>query len=470
MNILKYFSLSALLCLTLFSCKDDEIVPERPGTDEASAYTQKVTGFIYDYMSYYYLWNDQIPNYNLKYETNPFDYFNKICSPQDPWSFLVDDRFILDDEYNNIQYTYGLNLDLLYFDDVSDRIIGIIQYTDPNTPAAKAGLQRGEIITAINDQTLTDKNYETLLTGNTMKASVAYYKNGLIINHKVANLNPAEVEINPIHTAKTLEEGQQRIGYLLYTGYFPKYNRALNQIFTEFSQNNITDLVLDLRYNLGGYDESLSCLCSSVAPLSAVENKAVIVRDRYNTNLQQEFDEALIDPSVTFADTDVNLNLKRIYILTSGNTYSASEATIIGLMPYMDVILIGEQTGGKYASAWVLQPEIQSGNDIILDPEIKNWAIQAIVARFENANGLTFQQGVIPNHWVSTLAYENVKPLGDPSEPLLAKALELITGQAQPARLHAKTDRSMRYFKGYTSPRDEQKQVLIKKSAFRKTK
>ena len=59
----------------------------------------------------------------------------------------------------------------------------------------------------------------------------------------------------------------------------------------------------------------------------------------------------------------MNLNLSRVYVLTTGSTASASEATISGLTPYMDVIKVGEKSYGKYCGAALITPKDASGKD-----------------------------------------------------------------------------------------------------------
>ena len=118
--------------------------------------------------------------------------------------------------------------------------------------------------------------------------------------------------------------------------------------------------------------------------------------------------------------SDLNLNLPRIYFLTTGGTASASESLITGLYPYMDVIQIGTPTYGKcYGSISI---------DDTADPKRHNWAMQPLVIKFFNGEGFTdFTAGIEPDYTVEdNLLY--AKPFGSLEDPLLAKALEEITG------------------------------------------
>ena len=121
-----------------------------------------------------------------------------------------------------------------------------------------------------------------------------------------------------------------------------------------------------------------------------------------------------------------NLNLERIYILTTSGTASASESTIVGLSPYMDVITIGGRTHGKYCGAMLLQPLDKNGKVI---SSIKNWAMSLVVYKFANNDNYTdFKGGLLPDYEVEDDLIGAVYPFGDVNDPHLAKALELITG------------------------------------------
>ena len=109
------------------------------------------------------------------------------------------------------------------------------------------------------------------------------------------------------------------------------------------------------------------------------------------------------------------LKLKRLFVLTSKYSASASEATIICLKPYMDVILIGEQTYGKGVGSWTIR-----------DNRFK-YQIQPITMRYHNANMESTPDDGIPVDFFIEDGYStSKKELGDINEPLLKKALSII--------------------------------------------
>lgn len=112
------------------------------------------------------------------------------------------------------------------------------------------------------------------------------------------------------------------------------------------------------------------------------------------------------------------MNLNRVFVLTSKNSASASEAAIIGMRPFMDVIIIGEQTYGKGVGSWTIR-----------DNRYK-YQLQPITMRYYNALMETTPDDGLPVDYYIPDGYStSKKELGDTSEPLLATALNLILGK-----------------------------------------
>lgn len=191
----------------------------------------------------------------------------------------------------------------------------------------------------------------------------------------------------------------------------------------------ITDLVLDLRYNTGGGTGAAQHLCSSLAPLSAVNNNSTLVTFQWN-NKYQDYWENSNEPDQLMIrltkDVPHKMNLNKLYVLTGAWTASASELSITGLKPYMNVTTIGDTTYGKYTASITLKPEdYYESSDY---DEFDNWGIQPIVIRYANSQGVTdFKDGFPPDILVDDDLLEAL-PLGQKEEPLLKAAIEDITG------------------------------------------
>ena len=87
-----------------------------------------------------------------------------------------------------------------------------------------------------------------------------------------STISPIEKEItltkqeglqeDPILTSNIITSGDRKIGYLMYNQFVPGSEDAMNAIFADFKAQGITDLVLDLRYNLGGTGSTAAVLAS----------------------------------------------------------------------------------------------------------------------------------------------------------------------------------------------------------------
>jgi C-terminal processing protease CtpA/Prc len=250
-----------------------------------------------------------------------------------------------------------------------------------------------------------------------------------------------ELHLDPVLMYKIIERDGHKIGYLVYLQYIPSYNSSsLYLALQYFKENQISDLVLDLRYNPGGYTTAAQYLTSSIAPLNTVDNKSTLVSYQWNDKYQaywisKDIQDQLgvkFDPGVP-----VKLGLGKVYVLTGRGTASASELTICGLEPYMDVIIVGDTTYGKYTASITIKPEDWYEN--VSDyAGFKNWGMQPIIMRYANSLGVTnFKNGFEPDFRVLD-ALLPAYPLGELTEPLLKKAVENITGTTITAPKKAK--------------------------------
>ncbi len=407
-----------LLFLLFTSCNKND--------DEASSLPEEirtVNEFIWKNMNIYYLWSEQMPaDVNPDQETDPKAFFEKLLyRPEDRWSFITDDYQGLIDMLKGINLTFGHHFQLYRVPD-SDDIVGIVQYVTRNSPAMEAGIQRGDLFYKVDGITLNTGNYKDLLFNRDhYTLSFGEYIDGEIIDsEREITLTAIKMQENPVLLSKVLETGGHKIGYLAYTHFIPDFIDTLKAAFANFQSSGISDLVLDLRYNPGGTITNARDLSSMIAPQAVVGNNSILAKFIWNDALMNYFLEKEGEDSdnlvLKFETFSVNLDLNRLYILVSLSTASASELVINGLSPYMEIILIGpNHTSGKY-----------TGSITLSEPEKHNWAIQPIVLKSVNANGITdYRNGFMPDYIEKDNLYY---PLGNPEEDMLAKAIELITG------------------------------------------
>ncbi|MDP4205381.1 MAG: S41 family peptidase [Bacteroidota bacterium] len=434
----------ALILLSLFSCsKKDEPLIDTP---TISSTTLAVNKFINESMTEDYLWTDKMPSVDYTKESDPKAYFKKLLyTTDDHWSFITDDYASLANSFQGVEKSFGYSLAFGQFTGTSN-YFAVVEYVNPNTPASTAGIKRGDIFIKIDGSNITESNYMNLF----YKESVTLTKGTLtsqgIATGGTVSLTGEELTINPILMKKIINHGGKKIGYMVYNQFIGNYNDSIDKAVQYFKSQQIDDLILDLRYNPGGGVDAARHICSCLAPQSAVNDQKLLVTYKWNTFLQSYFENGLNTATKSGIQDDIdyytsqlkvnydksvagNLNLSRLYVLTTRGTASASELTITGLRPYMNVTCVGDTTHGKYTASITIQPMVQkSDGSYVVDSNISNWAIQPIVLRYANSNGVTdFKNGFVPDYYVNDELLPAVE-LGDSTEPLLKKALEQITG------------------------------------------
>jgi hypothetical protein len=440
----KFLFIGLLLAFTLSSCTDND--------DDINTGII-VQDFMWKAMNTYYFWQQDVPNLSdtqfatdQEYETflvsasSPDDFFDsKLRFREDRFSFYSEDFKKLVDNLSGVSKSNGLEFGLV--NSASRGLFGIVRYIIPNSDAAMKNIIRGEVFNGVNGQTLTISNYEALLFGDddTYTLNMADITTSTITrNGKEVSLTKQEgLSENPVHLTKVIALNGKKIGYLMYNGFTKEYDEDLNNAFGQLKAENITDLVLDFRYNGGGSVNSARLLSSMI--YGTDENK-LFIRQRWNNKLQPQFSKSDLEDyfaSKTNSGTAINsLNLSKVYILVSSRSASASELVINGLNPYINVVLIGTTTRGKneFSITLVDDPKRPNSPYVYTKSRERNinpfnsWAIQPIVGRNENAAGFSdYTAGFTPEIILSEDA-TNYGILGDVNEPLFARAIQAITG------------------------------------------
>ncbi len=419
-----------IFAIGIISCsKDKQPYPEN---------IRKANEFIASYMNEAYLWNDMIPKgIDPKKETDPFAMLAKmIYKDLDRWTYITDDAEAAMKDFQGVSTTFGHSLALGKFSNSGD-YFAIVKYVTAGSPAEEAGLKRGDIILSLNGGNINKGNYMELFNGKTISIGLGVVENN-VISPSGKNLTMTSVEMyeDPVNVYRIVEEPGVKIGYIAYTGYLKESHAKLDQVFTEFKNNGVTEVVLDLRYNPGGNAVTPPYLGSFLAPEASVAAGDIFLKETWNAAYMAYYKEKGQDLNVYFNKNNVaNLNLSRIFVLTTSGTASASEATISGLMPYMDVIKIGTKTHGKYCGAALLRPVID--NKGTLDPLIKNWMLSMVIYKFVNKNGFTdFKDGIAPDYEIPDDLFKTY-PFGDVGDPLFAKAISLITGTVKAGAVYS---------------------------------
>ncbi len=434
--------------------EQEEVVEEEEVIEEEVDI--QVQDFMWQTLNAYYFWQGNVPVLADDRFSTQVEYETYLKNNPDPENFLLDellfseDRFTFySDDYkeltnflSGISKSNGLEFGLSRIGS-SDDVFGFVEYVIKDSDASTKDIKRGDYFIGVNGVDLNVNNYIDLLFGenDTYTLNMATIENNTISpNGKEVTLTKQENLVeDPILVNKVLNIGDKTIGYLMYNSFTPGSGEALNNVFADFKGQNVTDLVLDLRYNSGGRGSTAQILASLIYGTNTSD---LIFRTRYNDKLQAWFEPGELDNNFVATTGTANgnsnaalntLNLTSVYILATGASASASELVMVGLEPYMNVVHIGTTTVGKNQGSITFVDDPENGN--FYDPEREDqinpqnqWALQPIVSRVENSAGFSdYADGLIPDIELEE-DITNLGTLGDQNEPMLARAIQEITG------------------------------------------
>ncbi|MDR3094059.1 MAG: hypothetical protein LBU62_05390 [Bacteroidales bacterium] len=407
-----------------------------------------VNDWILENMQISYLWEDKIPAQTDK-TLNPDDYFESLLyRAEDRFSWIVENYVDLVNSFSGITKEAGYDFGLAWADNNKVNVVGYITYVKPNSPAEEAGLQRGDRFLTINKQQMTRNNYLNLID-KTGEAHTLGVKNTVTNKITDVSLSVVVYEENPILLDTVYTIDGKKIGYIVYNFFAPdngdgskSYEKQLNTIFAHFKSTAIDELVLDLRYNGGGYISTAVVLAGMISNCTSQD---LFGYEQYNAILagyfrkeDPDFDKIYFEEVITaynakgqvIASTPIaHLDAKRLYVLTSSNTASSSELVINSLYPYLNsIVLVGDTTSGKNVGSITIYEE---------DPvkqQSNKWGMQPIVLKSANKDGFSdYGKGFNPDIPIIELDYP-ILPLGDTEEPMLQAAIDHILGR--PSRLN----------------------------------
>lgn len=426
-----------LISLLLFiSCQPDDL------GNKAPASSQETNKWIESVMRDNYLWNDEIPSSEeLNYSLDAKRFFESMLSLQDGkprgtkiahyYYSYIEESTATKASMGDEEDTYGFEFEGYTLVDENNQSTGTmyarILYVLPDSPASEAGLKRDDWIIKINEQEITTTS--SLLNGSALTLTIGKRnKEGMKTDRTVKLPASRKVDQNPLFYHSVLTKGSKKIGYLMYNHFEAgpdnnkdeSYNDEMKQIFADFKAKQVNEFILDLRYNPGGLVTCAQLLTTMLAPANALGDVFCIMqkKDNQKTKTTLYLDSKNIK-------TGANLNLPRIYVLVTRSTASASEAVINCLIPYMgreNITLIGQQTEGKNV-----------GSNTFGENDNYGWVLHPITLYIYNKDGnADYDNGFVPDiHFNELDGMDNfveLKEIGDENDPLLAIALQQITG------------------------------------------
>ena len=417
--------------------------------DNAVPSSLQVKDFVWKGLNLYYLWQADVPNLAdnrfanqselnefLTTYSSPEDLFNGLRVPNtiDKYSVIFNDYSVLEGLLSGNTLNNGMDFGLKHINTTTN-VYGWVRYIIPNSDAATKNINRGDIFYAINGIPLTDDNYRTLLFSNdvTYTVNLANYSsdnNGFVTitpNGQSVSLTKTALAENPILLSTVINQGTHNIGYLMYNGFYSSYDGQLNTVFGSFQSQNVTDLVIDLRYNSGGSINTATKLASMITGQFTGQ---VFAKQQWNAKAQSYYlsnNPGSLENK--FMGGLNSLQLNKVYILTSKSSASASELLINCLKPFINVVQIGDVTTGKNVGSITLYDSPNFGKSNV-NPSHK-YAMQPIVLKIVNKDNFgDYTSGISP----TTLFQEDASSLGvlgNNDEPLLNIAINQITGSGK---------------------------------------
>ena len=436
----------------LYSCFSDF---DDDGNSNVKDFVWKGLNYVYLYKDFKldltddrFASNDEYNEYLDLFSSPEELFYDLLYEPEtiDEFSFLTSDYISLEQQLAGTTVSNGMDFSLRLVPGSETDVFGYVRYVLPNTSAETQGLQRGDIFNSINGVPLTTNNYLDVYSLNSYSIGLATYDNNgtpgftdddtIISGNESVSLTKSSYTENPVYNAEILNVDGNNVGYLMYNAFTANFDEQLNNAFGTFLSSNITDLILDLRYNSGGSVFSAVTLGSMITGQYTGE---VFSIEQWNSEWQEYFEtnepEALLNrfTDETRNGTAINsLNLNKLYVLTTGNSASASELVINSLIPYLgeaNVIQIGTNTTGKYQASTTLYDSPDFGR-AGANPN-HTYAMLPLIYKSLNINGVTdYFDGLAPTiELAEDLA--NLGILGDENEPLLAEAIAHIQGSSR---------------------------------------
>ena len=357
-------------------------------------------------MQDYYLFADNVPVVNPANFNSPSSLLNEL-------RFQELDRFsnVADDAEGRQQFlaeglAFGFG-HIFRFDAEGNARIARV-YDD--SPFGRAGVKRGDISLGINNELWGDidaARFEELVGDmENPLATTWQFIDGETGERKSPLITQAEYRVNTVlfDTIYDNSSFDGRTGYIVFNQFLRTSEAELDAAIQRLNDGGATELILDLRYNTGGFISIANRLASQIAGADLAGN--VLVRYEYNDEYTSEnFDN-------NFEAATPELGFERVVILTTGSTASSSEIVINALKPYIDVVVIGARTSGK--------PFISTANNFC------GYVLNAMEAQGVNANGVSVAGGITPDCFAEDDPTRNFGGGGDNVEGMLLSALDYV--------------------------------------------
>ena len=391
------------------------------GEDRSGEYYALITTqtWMYETMQKEYLYYQDIPDKkSLNFFKKPSDFLSSMVSSKDKKSgstFSHIDSVYINTRSTSQTPTFGFEGTMVRANNGSYGIR--VLYTQGNSPAKEAGLERGSIIIAANNKKInsSDLFYITAPQEAYLFTLGKLNDKGFDTLQTVQMPAPRIVENNNLYKKDILEVGGKKVAYVMYNEFGNDDTQKLNDLFYQLSQEGVNDIVLDLRYNPGGYVTTAQMISTNLAPQEAIGNTFLKMthNDIINRTDVLNFEESML-ANVT------PINYENLYIITSANTASASEVVINCLKPYMPerLIQVGTATFGKNVAQQLFTDEVQA-------PMLEFWLTNSLLSNAEDFSDY-YTNGLQPDFEIAENFKGELGELGTEQDSLMIPILKHI--------------------------------------------
>ena len=347
------------------------------------------------------LWADDVGDV-LPGKLSLDDYLEAIRPGSDQFSGIVDSK-------DHRGETLGFDGEGFGIQWVMDKDRLMLTKVNSRSSAGKIGLGRGDRVLTINGTRVKEIGHAAWKKlSSECKSGAVVSMN--VVTHSGKNRTIAmKVGINPQDPPKSLivaTPNGNKVGYLYLESFNEAQFKRMNSHFEVFKKVGVRDLVLDLRYNTGGLMREASLLAGFIAG-EELDGKLFIRMEPAPKYVDKPFE-------YYFESLPESIQARRLIVLTTDDTCSASEAVISGLRPYMPVYTVGSTTCGKPYG----MDGVEFGDKILLP----------VTSRVVNSRG----EGNYTNGIKADIKAKDdlTRQLGDPHEGMLKKALEVLEKDA----------------------------------------